>query len=80
MFYVGLTAYNKKMNSPYVGWEAFENEMNLYPLTAELKADILSEINYAKDIDADWGGPNKTEDVIDNELRELLPRLCEKYL
>jgi len=78
--YAAMKAYNEKTGQSGVGWEFIENEMDANPLSEQLKAEILSEIKYAKDIDAEWGGLKKSEEVIDNELRALVPRLCEKFL
>ena len=78
--YAAMDAFNEKVDQAGAGWDFIEDEMNANPLSEQLKAEISSEIKYAKDIDAEWGGFKKANEVIHNELRALLPRLCEKFL
>jgi len=78
--YAAMNAFNEKIDQPGAGWDFIEDAMSANLLSEQLKAEISSEIKYAKDIDAEWGGLNKAEEIIDNELRALLPRLCEKFL
>ena len=72
--YVGKDAYNKKINYQGNDWAGFEKQMEIHPLSEQFKSTIVSEITYAEDIDAEWGGA-----ITDDELQALVPRLCRKY-
>ncbi|MCL2363484.1 MAG: DUF4240 domain-containing protein [Defluviitaleaceae bacterium] len=63
------TAYFKKLGiSP--DYDRYYNEHSKYSLTDAQRDEIAIEIKYASDIDTDWK---------ENNLKEWLPKLCEKY-
>ena len=51
-------------------YELFYDELDKYPLSESLKAEMLDEIEYASDIDVKWE---------EDDLDDLLPRLCRKF-
>ena len=51
-------------------WHSYNNELEKYSITDELKKEMISEIDQAKDIDIEWE---------DDDLEKLLPKLFKKF-
>ena len=64
------SAYLRKLNLDE-DYDRFYEDLEGHPLSDSDKAAMLSEIRYQADIDEDWRD--------DKELKNQLPRLCEKY-
>jgi len=70
MLAVGASAYFAKTGMER-DYRAFYSELKKYPFPEALAAEMEAEIVYADDIEVDWGE--------DDDLTELLPRLCEEF-
>lgn len=66
-------AYFKKIGTEDKNYDLFYAELVKHPLPDELKKGIIAEIDYAKDIDIEWN------DEKEDELKKILPKLCEAF-
>jgi hypothetical protein len=66
-------AYFKKIGTEDKNYDLFYAELVKHPLPDELKKEIIAEIDYAKDIDIEWN------DEKEDELKKILPKLCEAF-
>jgi hypothetical protein len=73
MLGVAADAYFKKTGAKDRKYDLFYAELEKYPLADELKKEMVSEIEYAKDIDIEWDEENE------DDLKNLLPKLCEAF-
>jgi hypothetical protein len=73
MLGAALAAYMMKMGLADGDHDLFYDEMEKNPLPDELKKAMISEIEYANDIDVEW------EDENEDDLKKILPRLCEAF-
>jgi hypothetical protein len=71
MLGVALRAYNKKIITDDIN--IFFKQISKFELDPEEIADIVDEISFGDDIDADWDEDN------DETLRKLVPKLYEKF-
>jgi len=70
MLSIAPYAYFKKL-SIEPDWSLYYDKFDKFKLADDERDKIEAEINYADDIDIDWSE--------DDDLKELLPRLCEKF-
>jgi hypothetical protein len=73
IFGVAADAYFKKMEVNDSNYDLFYAELKKYPLPDELKKEMISEIEYAQDIDIEWDNENE------DDLKKLLPELCKAF-
>jgi hypothetical protein len=66
-------AYFKKMGMENRDYSFFNNELKKNPLPDELKKEMVSEIEYADDIDIEWDDENE------DDLKKILPKLCKIF-
>lgn len=84
--YVEAARFEEMLSIAYYAYERKgESNHNLYkymeeiPLSEAETADIASEIRYAKDIDAKWGGFDKSLEQTHAELKAMLPKLYSMF-
>lgn len=72
MTFIAETAFNKKIGNPE-DMNVYFNRMKDFELDSEEIFDIVDEISFGEDIDAEWA--EKDEE----SLRALIPKLCGEY-
>jgi hypothetical protein len=66
-------AYSKKMGINDKNYKLFYDDLGKNPLPDEIKKEMVSEIEYAKDIDIEW------DDEEEGDLKKILPKLYKAF-